>query len=394
MKTRSSRRKSQAQHAPKLHPPNYNLLFILGTIIVFGLVMLSSASAVIAFEKFGDANYYLKHQLIYGVVIGMIAFWIMSRIDYHYWKQYAFPLIMVSIVLLFLVLVPGIGTEFLGAKRWINLGVVLFQPSELVKLTFLLYLAVWLEKRAEEIEDFSYSFLPFLIMIAFLVFMIAGVQKDLGTTIVLAIIAISIYFVAGAPWKHLSWLGIGGISLFFLLIKIAPYRAARLTVFLNPELDPQGIGYHINQSLLAIGSGGFFGLGLGHSRQKFNYLPEPAGDSIFAIISEELGFLFAALLIVLFLALMYQGFKIARNAPDMYGKLMAAGITAWITFQAMVNMAAMLSLIPLTGIPLPFISYGSTSLVTLLTACGILVNISRYARDSKLALGGLRSRRT
>ncbi len=377
---KNMKHKSEELNKAKYHHPNYTFMALLGGLLVFGLTMLSSASAVMGWQKFGDSNYYLKHQFIYGVVIGLIAFWVMSKIDYHIWKKYAFPLIILSIVLLFMVLIPGIGYEFLGAKRWINLGGILFQPSELVKLTFLIYLALWLENRAKNEEGLAASFVPFLIMIAFLVFMIAGVQKDLGTTIVLGVIAVVIYFVAGAPWKHLTWMGLGGVAAFFLLIKIAPYRAARFTVFLNPELDPQGIGYHINQALLAIGSGGFFGLGLGHSRQKFNYLPEPAGDSIFAVISEELGFVFAVALVFLFLALMYQGFKIAQRAPDVYGKLIATGITTWFTFQAMVNMAAMLSLIPLTGIPLPFISYGSTSLVTLLTGCGILVNISRQTK--------------
>ncbi len=362
------------------HDPNYKFILILGIILVFGLIMLSSAGAVLAFQKFGDSNYYLKHQLIYGVIVGLLLAWVFSKIDYHLWKRFAFPLIIVSIVLLFLVLVPGIGYEFLGAKRWINLGGLLFQPSELVKLTFLIYISVWLEKRQEKIDDPSYSFVPFMIMLGFLVFIIAGIQKDLGTMIVLAVIALTTYFVAGAPWKHLIWTGLGGAGLFFLLVKIAPYRAARLMVFLNPELDPQGVGYHINQALLAIGSGGFFGLGLGHSRQKFNYLPEPASDSIFAVIGEELGFIFSLALIVLFLALMFQGLKIARKAPDNYGKFLATGVIVWITFQALVNIAAMLSLIPLTGIPLPFISYGSTSLVTLLIACGILVNISRQTK--------------
>ena len=192
-----------------------------------------------------------------------------------------------------------------------------------------------------------------------------------------------VYFVAGAPWKHLGWMAGGGLALFFILIKIAPYRAQRLTTFLNPELDPQGIGYHINQALLAIGSGGFFGLGLGHSRQKFNYLPEAAGDSIFAIIAEEMGFIFSVGLVLLFFALAYQGIKIARGAPDAFGKLLSVGIITWIMFQAFVNIMAMLGLLPLTGITLPFISYGSTSLVTSLAAMGLLINISRQTRKVK-----------
>ena len=229
-------------------------------------------------------------------------------------------------------------------------------------------------------EDASSSLIPFLIMVGFLVLVIAGVQKDLGTMVVIAVIAITVYFTAGAPWRHLTLLGIGGTGLFLLLVRIFPYRWQRLTVFLNPELDPQGIGYHINQALLAIGSGGLFGLGLGHSQQKFNYLPEPAGDSIFAIISEELGFFFAVMLVILFLALFLQGIKIARQAPDPFGKLLTVGIMIWIIFQAYINIAAMLSLVPLTGIPLPFISYGSSSLVMLLIAVGLVVNVSKQTK--------------
>lgn len=364
----------------RFHEPNYTFIFTLAIIIVFGLIMLTSASSVMGFQKFGDGYYYIKHQLIYGVLVGGLALFVMSKIDYHYWKKHAFPIVLITIALLFLVLVPGIGYEYLGAKRWINLGGMQFQPSEMVKLTFLLYLAVWLESRAKKLEDFSYSFVPFLIMIGFLVFMIAGIQKDLGTTVVIAVIALSVYFVAGAPWKHLIWMGITGAGLFFLMIKIAPYRANRLMVFLNPELDPQGIGYHINQALLAIGSGGLFGVGLGHSRQKFNYLPEPAGDSIFAVMGEEIGFIFCLALIGLFMALLWQGIKISRLAPDSFGRLTAVGIITWITFQAFTNIAAMLSLLPLTGIPLPFISYGSTSLVMTMAAMGLLINISKQTK--------------
>lgn len=388
---RSSAKRQRGRVLHKLssqwHEPNYALIAVLGVLLVFGLIMLSSASSVNGFEKFGDPNYYVKHQILYGVFIGLPALWVMSRIDYHILKRYAFPLIIVSIILLMLVLVPGIGLELLGAKRWINLGGLAFQPSELVKIAFLIYLAVWLEARNKDIEDFSTGFMPFMIMIGFLVLMIAGVQKDLGTMIVIGVIAMSAYFVAGAPWKHLLSIGAIAAAGLFLLIKVLPifipslsYRANRLTVFLNPELDPLGIGYHINQALLAIGSGGLLGQGLGHSRQKFNYLPEVASDSIFAVIAEEMGFIVSAGLVVLFLAFAIQGYKIAQQAPDVFGKIIATGITTWIIFQAVVNIMAMLSLLPLTGIPLPFISYGSTSLVTLLVSIGVLINISRQTK--------------
>lgn len=368
------------------HHPNYTLIGLLLITIVFGLIMLSSASSVAGFEKFDDSYYFVKRQLLYGVLLGLPALWALSRIDYHIWKKLAFPAIVINVILLVLIIVPGVGVEFLGARRWINLGGILFQPSELVKISFLLYLGVWLEARQRDraIHDVSTAFAPFMTMIGFLVLMIAGVQKDLGTMIVIAVIAIVAYYVAGAPWKHLGIIFAAGVGMLIFLIKILPifipsfeYRAHRLTVFLNPDLDPLGVGFHINQALLAIGSGGLFGVGLGHSRQKFNYLPEVSTDSIFAVVAEEMGFIIALALVALYIGIMWQGVKVAKTAPDYFGKIVATGIVTWITFQAVVNIMAMLSLLPLTGIPLPFVSYGSTSMATLLASVGILINISR-----------------
>lgn len=380
--TKSFTRYQPSSERRSAHKPDYALMAVLGVIIVFGLIMLSSASSVVAFQKFNDTNYYLKHQFIYGIVIGLIVFFVISKIDYHFWRKYAFVLMIITVIFLILVLVPGIGYEYLGAHRWVNIGGVLFQPTELTKLTFLIYLATWLEKRAADknIENFSSGFVAFLTLLGIIGFLIM-LEPDLGTMTVIAFIALSVYFVAGAQWKHLTWLGVGGAALFWLLIKIAPYRADRFSVFLNPELDPQGIGYHINQALLAVGSGGIFGLGLGHSRQKYNYLPEVTGDSIFAILAEELGFIFAVGLIALYITVLFRGMNIAKKAPDMFGRLMATGITLWIIFQAFVNIGAMLSILPLTGIPLPFVSYGSSSTLMLMVACGILINISKYSQD-------------
>lgn len=378
--TRHATAGSVRHHNRSAGPMDPTLIILLVVIIVFGLIMLSSASSVLGYQTFGDSYYYLKHQLLYGVLLGGIAFYVLSTVDYHYWRQHAFPILVGTMVLLFAVFLPGIGQELLGAKRWINIGGFFFQPSEVVKLTFLIYLAAWLQKRGKEVEHVSYGFASFVIMLGFLVLMIAVAQKDLGTTVVISVISVVVYFVAGAPWKHLASIFVGGLVAVLALIKIAPYRAARLTVFLNPEVDPQGIGYHVNQALLAIGSGGFFGVGLGHSRQKFNYLPEVATDSIFAVIAEELGFLFAAMVVVLFVAFTIRALTIAKHAPDQFGRLLAVGIATWIGFQAVVNVSAMLGLLPLTGIPLPFISYGSSSFITLLAASGILANISRQLR--------------
>lgn len=363
----------------RTHKPDYALLITIAVIIIFGLIMLSSASSVVSFQKFNDSNYLLKHQLLYGILFGIIGFLIVSRIDYHVWRKFAFPFLALNILLLLAVFIPGISYQYGGAKRWITLGPTLLQPTEILKLTFIIYLSTLFEKNIQGIKETAFGLAPFLIILGIIIALIMF-QPDMGTMITIAVIGLVIFYIAGAPLKHLLWIGLTGLGLFALLVKIAPYRAARFTVFLNPALDPQGIGYHVNQALLAIGSGGIFGLSLGHSRQKYLYLPEVTGDSIFAIFAEELGLVFSILLIVLFLYLMYRGFKIAKNSPDLFGKFLAVGITSWFVLQAFINIAAMVTLIPLTGIPLPFVSYGSSALATSLIAVGVLINISKQTK--------------
>ena len=363
---------------PRIHKPDFTLITVVFIIIIFGLVMLSSASSVIGYQKFGDANYYLKHQIIYGIFLGLIGMYIASRIDYHWWKKVSFPFLVICVILLFLVLVPGIGSEYGGARRWVNIGGILFQPTELAKIIFLLYIATWLSKKKKEKEmnNFTYGFVPFLILLGIITFLVM-MQPDLGTMTVIAFISVAVYFLAGANLRHLALIFLIGLVLFGLMIQIEPYRAARFSVFLNPELDPQGIGYHVNQALLAIGSGGIFGLGLGHSRQKYNYLPEVAGDSIYCVIAEELGLIISLMVLGLYLLVMNRGLIIARFAPDEFGRLIAGGITIWITFQAVVNIGSMISILPMTGITLPLISFGSSSIATVMTAIGILINVSK-----------------
>ncbi len=364
-----------------MHKPDYVFLGLIGAIIVFGLVMLSSASSVLAYEKFQDNYWYFKHQIVFGLLPGIAAFLIMARIDYRKWKKYAFPLLIVSIFLLLTVFIPGLGASYGRARNWVNIFGMSMQPAEIVKLTFLLYLAAWFEKRErDKIKDVSSGLIPFTVVLGVIILLMA-LQPDIGTMVIIILLSLAVYFSAGAPLVHLSWISILGMGLLFLLVKIAPYRAARLTIFLHPELDPQGIGYHINQAMLAVGSGGLFGLGFGHSRQKFQYLPEVAGDSIFAIIAEELGFIFSVILLVLFIFLAIRGLKIAQRAPDGFGRLVAVGITSWFFFQAIINIGAMLGIFPLTGIPLPFISYGGTAMTVGLAAVGILTNISKNCRE-------------
>ena len=337
------------------HEPDYGFFLLAILLSILGLAMITSASAVFSFDRFGDNYYFLKHQFFYGVIPGIILLLVASKIKYTIWQKLALPFLFLTIILLVAVFIPGIGFGYGGARRWIHIGSFSLQPAEICKLTFIIYLAALLTKKGKSIKDFSLSFIPFVILIGVIGFLIMR-EPDMGTAVVIGISSFIMYFVAGVPLWQLFLLGVTGGFVGWLLIKIAPYRMARLTVFLHPEIDPQGIGYQINQALLAIGSGGIFGLGFGHSRQKYLYLPEPAGDSIFAILGEELGLIGCLMLIILFLVFAYKGLKISQNAPDTFSKLLTVGITSWITFQVFINISAMIGLIPLTGIPLPFIS--------------------------------------
>ncbi|MBT3690034.1 FtsW/RodA/SpoVE family cell cycle protein, partial [bacterium] len=259
-------------HSSFEHKPDFVLIITLGVLTFVGLLLLSSASSVQAFQKFNDSYYFLKNQVIRGLIPGIIAFFIVSRIDFRKWKGLAFWMLIGSIALLILVFIPGIGVSYGKAQSWISVFGFSFQPTEIVKLTFLIYLATWLAKKDEhQIKDFEYSFLPFLFVLGVIVFLILA-QPDLGTLIVILAISFMVYFAAGAPWKHILALVGGGVIILFIAIQIAPYRLDRITAFFNPGIDPQGSSYHITQAKLAIGSGGMFGMGMGKSRQKFNYL--------------------------------------------------------------------------------------------------------------------------
>lgn len=360
------------------HQPDYWILGLTLAFIAFGLIMLASAGAVVGFQRFGQADYFFKQQF-FSFVVGLVLLLVTATVDYHRWRAFAFPLLIISIGLLVAVFLPGIGFEAGGARRWIATGFTLIQPSEFVKLAFLLYLAVWLEKHGRGIQDFWYGFVPFVVVLGIIVALVMF-QPDLGTVSVIALMSIAVYFVAGASWKHLTTFLLGAIAAFGALVIIAPYRVSRFTVFLNPELDPQGVGYHINQALLAIGSGGLFGVGLGHSRQKFNFLPEVTGDSIFAVIAEELGFFIVVALLAAFVVYLRRGLLAARSAPDTLGRLLATGVTVWIVGQALINIGALTGILPLTGITLPFISAGGSSLVATMAAAGMLLNVSRQTK--------------
>jgi cell division protein FtsW len=356
------------------------LFFTTLFLVVFGLVMVASAGIFYSKTRFDDPYFFFKRQLFFGAIPGFLALLFFSKLNYHFWKKISVLLFIISIICLILVFIPSLGVKAYGANRWLQLGPISFQPSEMLKLSLVIYLAAWLSGKNEKVKDFLEGLVPFLIVLGIIGFLLIK-QPDIGTLGSVVIIAVIMFFASGARIKHLLLLGTGGLGVLYLLIKLESYRASRLLVFLHPELDPKGVGYQINQALLAIGSGGIFGLGLGKSLQKFNYLPEPVGDSIFAIIGEELGFLGAMILIILFVIFTSRGFKIAKRAPDTFGYLMAVGIMSWIVFQSLINIAAISGMIPLTGIPLPFISYGGTSMIFLLSAVGILLNISKYSTN-------------
>lgn len=355
------------------------LLFVTFIILIIGLIMIASAGIAYSQARFDDHYYFFKHQLTRGFLPGLVALFIAQKINYSFWKKISLPFFLISIVFLILIFIPGFGSKVYGASRWLNLGFFSFQPSEMLKLSIIIYLAAWLEKRVSSVKDFYEGFLPFVVILSIVSFLLIK-QPDMGTLGVIILIAISIFFISGAKISHMFFMGISGFLALIILIKMESYRMDRFLVFLHPEFDPKGVGYQINQALLAIGSGGIFGLGLGHSLQKFNYLPEPVGDSIFAIIGEEIGFIGCVILISLFVFFAIRGFRIAKNAPDIFAKLMAVGIIVWIILQAFINMGAISGLLPLTGIPLPFISYGGTSIIFLMLATGILLNISKYCK--------------
>ena len=353
-------------------------LLIVLALLAFGLTVLYSASTVQSYNIFGVTDYYIKHQLLYGAALGLLAMFACSKIDYHIWRKLLPFLLLLALLLLMLAKIPGFNFSSGGAARWIRLGPILFQPSELAKLAVIVYIAAWADKKGHDLNNFLFGLLPSLVIVGLFAALIL-IEPDFGTMMVLLSTAVILLFVAGINWRYFFWTIIVGALALFAFVKFEPYRARRLTTFLDPGSDAQGIGYQINQALLAIGSGSWFGYGYGLSRQKYNYLPQAMTDSVFAVLSEELGFFRELVVLGLFTALALRGFKIAKNAPDFFGKMLATGIVSVITLQALINIAAIIGLLPLTGIPLPFFSYGSTSLLVTLASLGIVLNISKSA---------------
>ncbi|MBB6729648.1 stage V sporulation protein E [Cohnella zeiphila] len=347
-------------------------------ILAIGVVMVYSASAVAAFHDYGDKFYYVKRQMIFSG-IGVAAMFATMNLDYSRWRKWAFPGLIVCFSFLLLVLIPGIGVVRGGARSWLGIGSLGIQPSEFMKLAMILFLAKFLSDRQQTLHSFSRGLMPPLGILG-LAFGLIMLQPDLGTGAVMIGAALMVIYVAGARLSHLGALGLVGVAGFVGLIAAAPYRLARITAFLDPWKDPLGAGYQSIQSLYAIGPGGLVGLGLGMSRQKYNYLPEPQTDFIFSILAEELGFIGGALLLLLFLLLIWRGMRTAITIADPFGSFLAAGIVGIIATQVLMNVGVVIGLLPVTGITLPLVSYGGSSLTLLLTALGILLNLSRYSR--------------
>jgi len=380
-----------------MHKPDYTLLIIVIFLLIFGLIMILDASVVFAHDQFGDKFRFFKNQLLW-VTMGSALMLISIKFDYHKLKPLVIPMIIFTVLLLFIVLFMP---EINGSRRWIDLGFATIQPSEVAKLTFVIYLSSLLSKIREKrvssnfkdqiSEHFTKDLLPFLFVFT-LICVLVLLEPDLGSTLIIGATALALYFLSGSDALHVfgTFIVVSVMGLVTVIAAIiSPYRLRRVETFLPLLLrgdveDPLGAGYQIQQILIAIGSGGLMGLGFGESRQKFQYLVETTAvtDSIFAVIAEELGFVGSIVLLFAFALFIFRGYKIARRAPDKLGMLLASGITFWLGLQAMLNIAANVALVPLTGIPLPFISYGGSSLLVTLIGVGILLNISKQTIEN------------
>jgi len=352
-----------------IHASFFIRIFLITLLLLgFGLIMIYSASVAEALRDFGTKWYFVSLQLKWALV-GLVLMLLLSRLPVRTWEKLAFPLLVGGLLLLLLVAIPGIGTKVQGARRWLILPGVTLQPSELIKFVEVVYLSSWLTKNKVTLKHF----LAFLGLIAGLIML----QPDMGTAIVVTLLAISMYYFTGAPTSHFLVIGSLGVAVVVLLVAIAPYRLARFTTFLDPSKDPHGSSYHIRQVILALGSGGMTGLGVGKSRQKYEYLPEATTDSIFAVVGEELGFIGSTILMGTFIYLLALIFKVATHARNQFSAAVTAGVGSWLGLQVILNLAAMVALTPLTGIPLPLVSYGGSALVTVLAGMGLVLSVIR-----------------
>lgn len=352
----------------------FQLYIIVLLLSVIGLFFVFESSSVRSIDEYGNSFHYFNlHALRILMGCGLMVFF--SFFDYRRFQNLAFPAMMGAIGLLFLVLIPGIGSKVGGARSWIELGALSFQPTDFAKVAVIIYLATWFMNKEKK------RFVPFISLMGFLVLLIM-MQPDMGTATIILAISVVMYFLAGSQLTFLFALVPTMVAGFALLAVVAPYRVARITAFMNPNADPQGVGYHINQIFISLHNGGIFGRGFGASKQKYLYLPEAHTDSIFAIIGEEFGFIGASLLIFLLFVFLYRLYQITYSSKDRFGMFLGGGILAYFAIQIIINLGGMVALMPLTGVPLPFISYGGSNLLVSYALVGVLVSIARHARQS------------
>lgn len=363
------------------------LFATVAALVGIGLVMVFSASSATAYAEHGDIAYYLKRQLIW-LAVGLIGAFALYRLEYHRLKKMAPTILVVAIAALVLVFVPHVGLGVNGGRRWIGTSALSIEPSEFAKLALVIYLSAVLAARGERITSLVRGLFPLCVPVAIMAMLVLK-EPDLGTASLLIFTAFTLFFAAGARLVHLFAVVLATLPFAVLTVLASSYRRARIFAFLDPWKDPQNTGFHIVQSLLALGSGGIFGVGLGASRAKFFYLPEQYTDFIFSVLGEELGLIGALAVVVLFVILAYRAIRIALAAPDRFGFFLAIGCAAMITIQAFINVGVVSSSWPVTGVPLPFISFGGSSLVVNLLAIALIANVGRHRRVSSLARSGL-----
>ena len=363
---------------PRRHAPDYALFAIVAMLVVLGLIAVYSSSYALGYERYGDPNFFVRRQAV-AALLGLLGLVAVMNLDYRRLMRPSPLLMLAAVVALGAALLPGLGVEQNGAARWVAVGSLPpWQPSEFAKLAVLVYIAAWLAAKGEGVRSFAVGVLPFAATVGLVAALIV-VEPDLGTAVLVAAVTGTLFFVAGARLTHVITLVGSGAAMTGLLVLVTGYRVERILAFTSPESDPSGFGFQTLQMLLALGSGRVGGLGLGVSRQKFFYVPGSHTDGVLAIIGEELGFIGVMVVLGLFALLLWRGLQIARRAADPFGSLLATGVLAWIGFQMLINVGGVTRTLPLTGIPLPFLSYGGSSLVMTLTAVGVLLSVSRYA---------------
>lgn len=347
-------------------------------LLITGLLSVYTASYAVGYHDYGDPNFFMKRQLI-SAVIGLGALVFFMQMDYNRLRGWSIWMLVASLIGLLLVLSP-IGTEANGARRWLDVGPITVQPSEFAKLSIVVYISAWLSSRGSQINKFSLGFVPFVLLVGVVGALVVS-EPDMGTTVIIVLVACTLFFLAGAPLSHLALLLGSGAFLSYILIATRDYQMDRFSAFLDPSADAQGSGYQIIQLLVALGSGGPFGLGWAESRQKYLYLPGAHTDGVFAVLGEELGFIGLMAIIAIFAFFVYRGMQVTLKTRDKFATLLAMGVVSWIAFQTLINIAGITRTLPLTGVPLPFLSYGGSALITVMAGIGILLSVSKYSSD-------------